>query len=55
MADEDLVDQLHNSNLDVVDYISQVTAQLARIAAAQHYTTLAQVLEMAWLEFGAVA
>lgn len=50
MADEDLVDQLHNSNLDVVDYISQVTAQLARIAAAQHYTTLAQVLEMAWLE-----
>jgi hypothetical protein len=50
MADKDLVDQLHDSNLAVVDYISQVTAQLAQIAAAQHYTTLAQVLEMAWLE-----
>jgi hypothetical protein len=50
MADEDLTDQDRTTNNDVVDYISQVTAQLAQIAAAQHYTTLARVLEMAWLE-----
>jgi hypothetical protein len=50
MGDKNLVDQADNNNLDVVDYISQVTAQLAQIAAAQRYTTLAQVLEMAWLE-----
>jgi hypothetical protein len=50
MADKDLTGQDRTTNHDVVDYISQVTAQLAQIAAAQHYTTLAQVLEMAWLE-----
>jgi|HubBroStandDraft_2_1064218.scaffolds.fasta_scaffold194170_2 hypothetical protein len=50
MADKDLIDRDRTTNHDVVDYISQVTAQLAQIAAAQHYTTLAQVLEMAWLE-----
>jgi hypothetical protein len=50
MADKDLIDRDCTTNHDVVDYISQVTAQLAQIAAAQHYTTLARVLEMAWLE-----
>jgi hypothetical protein len=35
---------------DVADYISTVTAQLAQMAASEHYTTLAHVLEMAWLE-----
>jgi hypothetical protein len=39
-----------NNDHDVVDYISAVTAELAQMAAAQHYGTLAHVLEMAWLE-----
>jgi hypothetical protein len=50
MADNDWVDRVHDNNHDVIDYIAAVTAQLAQIAAAQNYTTLAQVLEMAWLE-----
>jgi hypothetical protein len=39
-----------NPNRDVADYISTMTAQLAQMAASEHYTTLAHVLEMTWLE-----
>ncbi len=45
-----MTDQSGKSNQDVADYISAVTAQLAQMAASQQYTTLAHLLEMAWLE-----
>jgi hypothetical protein len=38
------------SNHEVADYISTMTAQLAQLAAAEHFTLLAHLLEMAWLE-----
>jgi hypothetical protein len=43
-------DQSGKSNHDVADYISTMTAQMAQMAASAHYTTLAHLLEMAWLE-----
>ena len=43
-------EQSSKPHYDVADYISTVVAQLAQMAALQHYTTLAHVLEMAWLE-----
>jgi hypothetical protein len=42
--------QSGKSNHEVADYISTVTAQLAQMAASENYTTLARLLEMAWLE-----
>jgi hypothetical protein len=45
-----MTDQSGKSDHDVADYISTMTAQLAQMAAAENYTTLAHVLEMAWLE-----
>jgi hypothetical protein len=45
-----MTDQSDKSNQEVADYISAMTAQLAQMAAAQHFTTLAHLLEMAWLE-----
>jgi len=45
-----MADQSGKSNHEVADYIAAVTAQLAQMAASEHYTTLAHVLEMAWLE-----
>jgi hypothetical protein len=43
-------DQSGKSDREVADYISAMTAQMAQMAAAEHYTTLAHLLEMAWLE-----
>jgi hypothetical protein len=45
-----MTDQSSKSNRDVADYISTMTAQMAQMAASENYTTLAHVLEMAWLE-----
>jgi hypothetical protein len=45
-----VIDQNRASIHDVAAYISTVTAQLAQMAASEHYTTLAHVLQMAWLE-----
>jgi hypothetical protein len=45
-----MTDQSGKPNHDVADYISAMTAQLAHMAASEHYTTLAHLLEMAWLE-----
>jgi hypothetical protein len=45
-----MTDQSGKSNHEVADYISTMTAQLARMAAAENFTLLAQLLEMAWLE-----
>jgi hypothetical protein len=45
-----MTDQSAKSHHEVADYIATVTAQLAQMAASEHYTTLARVLEMAWLE-----
>jgi hypothetical protein len=43
-------DQSGKSDHEVADYISTMTAQMAQMAASENYTTLAHVLEMAWLE-----
>jgi hypothetical protein len=43
-------DQSGKSDHEVADYISAMTAQMAQMAAAEHYTTLAHLLGMAWLE-----
>jgi hypothetical protein len=43
-------DQSGKSSHEVADYISAMTAQMAQMAASENYTTLAHVLEMAWLE-----
>jgi hypothetical protein len=45
-----MTDQSDKPNHDVADYISTVAAQLAQMAASENYTTLAHLLEMAWLE-----
>jgi hypothetical protein len=45
-----MTDQSVNSKHEVADYISTVAAQLAQMAASRNYTTLAHLLEMAWLE-----
>ena len=45
-----MADQSGPSNHEVADYISTMTAQLAQMAASEHYTTLTHLLEMAWLE-----
>jgi hypothetical protein len=45
-----MTDQNSKSNHEVADYISTMTAQMAQMAASENYTTLAHVLEMAWLE-----
>ena len=45
-----MTDKSDKSNQEVADYISTVAAQLAQMAASQNYTTLAHLLEMAWLE-----
>ena len=45
-----MIDQSGKSNHEVADYISTMTAQLAQMAASRNYTTLAHLLEMAWLE-----
>jgi len=42
--------QSGKSNHEVGDYISTMTAQLAQMAASEHFTLLARLLEMAWLE-----
>jgi hypothetical protein len=43
-------DQSGKPSHEVADYISAMTAQMAQMAASENYTTLAHVLEMAWLE-----
>lgn len=45
-----MTDQSSQSNHKVADYISTMTAQLAQMAAAENFTLLAHLLEMAWLE-----
>ena len=45
-----MTDQRDKSDHEIADYISTMTAQLARMAAAENFTLLAQLLEMAWLE-----
>jgi hypothetical protein len=45
-----MADQSDKSDHEIADYISTMTAQLARMAAAENFTLLAQLLEMAWLE-----
>jgi hypothetical protein len=45
-----MTDQSGKPNHDAADYISMMTAQLAQMAAAERFTTLARLLEMAWLE-----
>ena len=45
-----MTDQSGKSNYEVADYIATMTAQLAQMAASEHFTTLAHLLEMAWLE-----
>jgi hypothetical protein len=45
-----MTDLSDKSNREVADYISAMTAQLAQLAAAEHFITLAHLLEMAWLE-----
>ncbi len=45
-----MTDQSGKSDHEVADYISAMTAQMAQMAAAEHYITLAHLLEMAWLE-----
>ena len=45
-----MTDQSDKSKQDVADYISTMTAQLAQMAASENFTTLAHLLEMAWLE-----
>jgi len=45
-----MTDQSDKSKQDVADYISTMTAQLAQMAASENLTTLAHLLEMAWLE-----
>jgi hypothetical protein len=45
-----MTDQSDKSKHDAADYISTMTAQLAQMAASENYTTLAHLLEMAWLE-----
>jgi hypothetical protein len=50
IGDKFMTDQSDKCDHEVADYISTMTAQLAQIAAAQHFTTLAHLLEMASLE-----
>lgn len=45
-----MTDQSGKSDHEIADYISTMTAQLAQMAAAQNFTLLANLLEMAWLE-----
>jgi hypothetical protein len=45
-----MTDQSGQPSHEVADYISAMTAQLAQLAASEHYTMLAHLLEMAWLE-----
>jgi hypothetical protein len=45
-----MTDQSGESNHEVADYISTVTAQLAQMAASKNYILLAHLLQMAWLE-----
>jgi putative NADH-flavin reductase len=45
-----MIDQSGKSSHAVADYISAMTAQMAQMAASEQYTTLAHLLEMAWLE-----
>jgi hypothetical protein len=45
-----MTDRSGSSRHDVADYISTTTAQLAQMAASEHFTTLAHLLEMTWLE-----
>jgi hypothetical protein len=50
IGDKTMTDQSDKSKQDVADYISTMTAQLAQMAASENFTTLAHLLEMAWLE-----
>jgi hypothetical protein len=45
-----MADQSGKSDHEVADYISTMTAQLAQMAAAENFSLLARLLEMAWLE-----
>ena len=45
-----MVDQNHKNNHAVAEYISDLTAELARLAAAAHHTELVYALEIARLE-----
>ena len=45
-----MTDQGDQSNHEVADYISAMTAQLAQMAAAENLILLTHLLEMAWLE-----
>jgi hypothetical protein len=45
-----MTDQSGKPNHDAADYISTMTAHLAQMAASEHFTLLAHLLEMAWLE-----
>jgi hypothetical protein len=43
-------DQSGKSDHEAAGYICTMTAQLAQMAAAENFTMLAHLLEMAWLE-----
>ena len=45
-----MADQSGQSNHEVADYISTMTAQLAQMAATENFILLTHLLEMAWLE-----
>jgi hypothetical protein len=45
-----MVEKNGKHNCGVAEYISELTAELARLAASAHHAELAQVLEMARLE-----
>lgn len=45
-----MVDRPQTNSHTLADYISELTAELAQLAAAEHHTDLACILEMARLE-----
>jgi hypothetical protein len=45
-----MTDQSGKSDHEVADYIATMTVQLAQMAAAENFTLLVRLLEMAWLE-----
>jgi hypothetical protein len=45
-----MVDRNHNNNHAVAEYISELTAELAKLAASAHHTELTYALEIARLE-----
>jgi hypothetical protein len=45
-----MVERNHNKNHAVAEYISELTAELAKLASSGRYTALAYALEIARLE-----